>query len=205
MTDSPTADPCAVCGGIGELDGGLSTCWCCHGAGVDPIQPEQPSSNPQVTPVEVDELIRWHMMCANLSTQSDDFAGARWHREKLAEWKAWRGGKRVAHETTEECKDCLKLIDERDRAEDWADDLAGDIAQLLGEEIGEHSSGNCPWGNAHDAAGYELDKRKRAAEKTSPVLDHRFQPDPIDDGICGTCGSTRLSHRGESPRTPAND
>jgi len=52
------------------------------------------TSNPVVTPTEADELIRWHQMCANMSARTDDFAGARWHREKLAQWQAWRGGKR---------------------------------------------------------------------------------------------------------------
>lgn len=63
-----------------------------------------------------------------------------------------------------ECKDCDKLMTERDDATEQADKLAECIEGLLGIEIGEHSSGNAPWQNAIDAAEYELDKRKRNAE-----------------------------------------
>lgn len=42
-----------------------------------------------------------------------------------------------------------ETIDERDRAEEWADKLAHAIG---GEEIGEHSSTNCPWANALEIA-----------------------------------------------------
>lgn len=62
-----------------------------------------------------------------------------------------------------ECKDCDKLMTERDDAIEQADKLAACIEGLLGIEIGEHSSGNCPWQNAIDAADYELDKRARTA------------------------------------------
>ena len=50
---------------------------------------------------------------------------------------------------------------ERDDYHEWADTLAYDIERLVGVEIGEHSNLNSPWGNAHDAAEYELDKRAR--------------------------------------------
>lgn len=59
--------------------------------------------DPRLTPAEADELIRWHTLCASVSAQTDDFAGARWHREKLAQWEAWRGGVRgFPDETTRE-------------------------------------------------------------------------------------------------------
>ncbi|RUI34569.1 hypothetical protein [Pseudomonas aeruginosa] len=41
----------------------------------------------------------------------------------------------------------------RDRAEEWADRLAERIGSLLGIEIGDHSSTNCPWENAWLALG----------------------------------------------------
>lgn len=44
----------------------------------------------------------------------------------------------------------LELIDERDRAEEWANRLAYAIG---GEAIGEHSSANNPWQNALEEAG----------------------------------------------------
>jgi len=42
-------------------------------------------------------------------------------------------------------RDSDQIMRERDYAEDMADELAACIAALLGVEIGEHSSGNCPW------------------------------------------------------------
>lgn len=62
----------------------------------------------------------------------------------------------------DECKSCDTLMTERDAATDKADELAACIAGLLEIEIGEHTSGNCPWQNAFDAADYELGKRKKS-------------------------------------------
>jgi|GEM_PF-1952698 len=45
-----------------------------------------------------------------------------------------------------------EAIDQRDRYHEVADDLAGHIAAITGVDIGEHSSANCPWQNAIDAA-----------------------------------------------------
>ena len=48
-------------------------------------------------------------------------------------------------------REIIQLIDERDRAEEWADRLADAIAAFFGVELGEHEGGypgNCPWQNA---------------------------------------------------------
>ena len=45
-----------------------------------------------------------------------------------------------------------EAIDQRDRYHEVADDLAGHIAAITGVDIGEHSSANCPWQNAIEAA-----------------------------------------------------
>lgn len=45
-----------------------------------------------------------------------------------------------------------EAIDQRDRYHEVADDLAGHIAAITGVDIGEHSSANCPWRNAIEAA-----------------------------------------------------
>ena len=45
-----------------------------------------------------------------------------------------------------------EAIDQRDRYHEVADDLAGHIAAITGVDIGEHSSANCPWENAIEAA-----------------------------------------------------
>lgn len=44
------------------------------------------------------------------------------------------------------------VIDQRDRYHEVADELAGHIAAITGVDIGEHSSSNCPWQNAIEAA-----------------------------------------------------
>ena len=45
-----------------------------------------------------------------------------------------------------------EAIDQRDRYHEMADYLAGHIAAITGVDIGEHSSANCPWQNAIEAA-----------------------------------------------------
>jgi hypothetical protein len=45
-----------------------------------------------------------------------------------------------------------EAIDQRDRYHEMADELAGHIARIIGVDIGEHSSANCPWQNAIEAA-----------------------------------------------------
>ena len=51
-----------------------------------------------------------------------------------------------------DCKDCSQLIDERDRAQEWADELADLIATITGADIGEHSNLNNSWEQAAIAA-----------------------------------------------------
>ncbi|MCW2066888.1 UNVERIFIED_ORG: Lar family restriction alleviation protein [Stenotrophomonas maltophilia] len=45
-----------------------------------------------------------------------------------------------------------ETIEQRDRCEEVADELATHIAAITGVDIGEHSSANCPWQNAIEAA-----------------------------------------------------
>ncbi|MEN5291268.1 hypothetical protein [Stenotrophomonas lactitubi] len=45
-----------------------------------------------------------------------------------------------------------EAIKQRDRYHEVADELAARIAAITGVDIGEHSSANCPWQNAIDAA-----------------------------------------------------
>ncbi|HFK2947307.1 TPA: hypothetical protein ACGY8F_002265 [Stenotrophomonas maltophilia] len=45
-----------------------------------------------------------------------------------------------------------EAIDQRDRYHEVADELADHIASITGVGIGEHSSANCPWQNAIEAA-----------------------------------------------------
>ncbi len=52
---------------------------------------------------------------------------------------------------SEDCPDCTKLVEERDRAEAYADQLADMISIFLEVDIGEHSSANCPWEEAIEA------------------------------------------------------
>lgn len=58
-----------------------------------------PAKAPAITPAEVEDLINWHELRARLSDQSDDLGGARYHRQKLAEWRAFRGVAMSSQET----------------------------------------------------------------------------------------------------------
>ncbi|MBN5158805.1 MULTISPECIES: hypothetical protein [unclassified Stenotrophomonas] len=65
-----------------------------------------------------------------------------------------------------------EAIDQRDRYHEVADDLAGHIAAITGVDIGEHSSANCPWQNAIEAA-----------EEYKPA--QAVDLDAIRDAVCG--------------------
>ena len=60
-----------------------------------------------------------------------------------------------------------QTIKERDHAEEMADKLADALATLLGVEIGEHSSGNCPWTAALEA--FEERPPDSATHRETPV------------------------------------
>ena len=56
---------------------------------------------------------------------------------------------------SDDCKDCLQLIEERDAAIDAADKLAEAIGAFFRADVGEHVAGlgcpgNNPWRNALD-------------------------------------------------------
>lgn len=55
------------------------------------------------------------------------------------------------------------LMKERDHANDMADKLAAKIAERDKLEIGEHSSGNCPWQNALDGVSEEPEAQSGSA------------------------------------------
>lgn len=95
---------------------------------------------------ELAESVNQHNALAdmlNAARIERDEAKARADFADLAEQKARADVERL--ERSE-----LELIDERDRAEEWADRLAYAIG---GEAIGEHSSANNPWQNALEEAG----------------------------------------------------
>ncbi|MFC9273549.1 hypothetical protein ACFTXJ_38105, partial [Streptomyces zhihengii] len=66
-----------------------------------------------------------------------------------------------------------ETIDQRDRYHEIADDLAGHIAAITGVDIGEHSSANCPWQNAIDAA-----EEYKPAQAVDLGQLQRFAPHP---------------------------
>ncbi|WP_382513075.1 hypothetical protein, partial [Streptomyces sp. NPDC057020] len=66
-----------------------------------------------------------------------------------------------------------ETIDQRDRYHEIADDLAGHIAAITGVDIGEHSSANCPWQNAIEAA-----EEYKPAQAVDLGQLQRFAPHP---------------------------
>lgn len=65
---------------------------------------------------------------------------------------------------TKAVRDQDQILNERDHAEGMADKLAAAVAALLGVEIGEHSSANCPWTEALKAF------EERTADSVSAAL-----------------------------------
>jgi hypothetical protein len=75
---------------------------------------------------------------------------------------------------TEDCPDCTKLIEERDRAEAYADQLADMISIFLEVDIGEHSSANCPWEEAIEAMRVAIGNKPNAAETGESAAELAF-------------------------------
>lgn len=76
--------------------------------------------------------------------------------EELAQWQATgesvtRNEHDIAARLAEAERDMDQLLKERDYAEGMADKLADALATMLCVDIGEHSSGNCPWTEALEA------------------------------------------------------
>lgn len=65
------------------------------------------------------------------------------------------------------------IIDARDHWEERATELANDVGNLLGLDMGEHSSSNCPVRNALDAVGQATKKKNQVSalkDRLSGVL-----------------------------------
>lgn len=72
-------------------------------------------------------------------------------RDAFAEYRALAARQQVGN--AEQLEHALgQTIDQRDRCHEVADEMAAHIERITGVEIGEHSSDNCPWQNAIEAA-----------------------------------------------------
>ena len=67
-------------------------------------------------------------------------------------WNRFEAALYAPEGDTPEDRVLSQTIDQRDRYQEVADELADHIARITGTELGEHSSVNCPWQNAIDAA-----------------------------------------------------
>lgn len=106
------------------------------------------------------------------------------YRSQLVAWmrKAWQARAALAAQACGQAQDGRPTDDalwdqtlrERDEYHDMADQLAAQIAAITGEEIGEHSSANCPWRNAMLAADdYIADKLRSLCDGNAGELDAR--------------------------------
>lgn len=68
-------------------------------------------------------------------------------------------------------------IDQRDHAEEWATKLADAIGEHFGREVGEHSSGNCPWENALEL----LNTAPPAAEHPYSTTSDKYRAELYDE------------------------
>ncbi|HDS1648692.1 TPA: hypothetical protein QEL68_000376 [Stenotrophomonas maltophilia] len=75
---------------------------------------------------------------------TDEMVDKAWHRFEAA--------MQASDGDAPEDRILSETIDQRDRYHEMADELAGHIARITGVDIGEHSSANCPWQNAIEAA-----------------------------------------------------
>ena len=57
-----------------------------------------------------------------------------------------------------------QVLIERDEYHEMADDLAAKIAEITGDDIGEHTSGNCPWRKALEVADDWINRPQPARE-----------------------------------------
>lgn len=78
-----------------------------------------------------------------------------------------------------------KTLQDRDRYEEMADQLAEQIAAITGQDIGEHSSANCPWQNAMLAADEYLASRFKRQVFGNPNTPH--QPEARVGGEVAVC------------------
>ncbi len=62
---------------------------------------------------------------------------------------------RVRDELRKADVEANQLINERDSSQEMADKLAARIAEIEKLDIGEHTSGNCPWTNALNGESQE--------------------------------------------------
>ena len=69
-----------------------------------------------------------------------------------------------------DCKDCEQTLRQEERATEWANKLANEISSKLNVDIGEHSSSNCPWGNALEAIEDYEPAQPRKVEVTPGMI-----------------------------------
>lgn len=79
---------------------------------------------------------------------SDNYDGPQMAAKILRQQKEIERLRALRALLAEAVRDQDQILNERDHAEGMADKLAAAVAALLGVEIGEHSSANCPWTEA---------------------------------------------------------
>jgi hypothetical protein len=91
-----------------------------------------------------------------------------WHWSAvLNELIARRSGALPAHGTTADCPDCMKCLEQEERATAYADQLTAMIGVLVGQDMGEHSSENEPWENAIEALRVAIGSKQSSVEPSA--------------------------------------
>lgn len=115
-----------------------------------PVQPQPPSG------ASVSEVTRYHEEISGMVAGPALYEGqqewVKWedHQHALSSPRQEVDGPSITYDEHE--RQILQVIDQRDQYHEVADDLAAAIAILTNTDIGEHSSMNCPWQNAIQAA-----------------------------------------------------
>lgn len=71
-------------------------------------------------------------------------------------------------EPTADCPDCMKCLEQEERATAYADQLTAMIGVLVGQDMGEHSSENEPWENGIEALRVAIGSKQSQVEPTAP-------------------------------------
>lgn len=171
-------EPRALAASIAELEALM------EGECLDPLTTSESESAMLV----LHELKRLQLVAARQPGAQEEVTDA----EVEKAWSRFEAALQAPDGDTPEDRVLSQTIDQRDRYHEVADDLAAHIERITGVEIGEHSSVNCPWQNAIEAAecyspaqGIEMGpgvqaiaierQRQMATERFTSTHDEQYQ------------------------------
>ena len=191
---STSSKQCVTCDGTGQIGIPGGPCYICGGSGQIPTLQEAPLRDRVIAaciascscpglgtkstePRHHDGICRYRVLmeCLTLLDAEPD-EPEQIHRKPnlspemhkaLDEWETARASmlKQMRQdETTADCPDCMKCLEQEERATAYADQLTAMIGVLVGQDMGEHSSENEPWENAIEALRVAIGSKQSSVE-----------------------------------------